>query len=397
MRVLFVTPFYEPAWGYGGVVRAAKGWASALSAVGVQVSVLTTVADGRHDLDVLAGKPVDVDGVPVTYYPRWRRSGSQFVSPSLLAACRRESEKFDVVHSVGLWTFPSVVSSWAAWQRRVPYVVSLHGMLMPWALRHHGRRKRLFMAWPQGPCLERAAGLVCSSDMELRELTSLDLSPRGCVVPNVVDLAGVSADADRFRGRHALGDAFVMLFAGRLVENKGLHLAFSAFAEAARQHSDAHLVVVGPDVDGTGEAVRRRAQQAGLGSRLHMLGLLAGSDYWDAVAGADVLVLPSYSENFAMVAAEAMGLGVPVLLSDRVGIAALVSEYHAGLVAPLDQSAISEAVMSMLSCRQGLREMGRNGERLVREQFSRGAVGRRFAGVLESVLTGHAHSRVALR
>jgi len=76
MRVLFVTPFYEPAWIYGGIVRASVDWAHALSAAG-----------GEWDLDLSLGIPLDRDGIRATYFRRWHRSGKRF------GWCRRFSVK----------------------------------------------------------------------------------------------------------------------------------------------------------------------------------------------------------------------------------------------------------------------------------------------------------------
>ena len=85
MKVLFVTPFYEPAWIYGGIARASVDWAHALSAAGVAVSVFTTAVGGEWDLDLPLGIPLDRDGIQETYFPHWRKSGKRF------GRCRRFS------------------------------------------------------------------------------------------------------------------------------------------------------------------------------------------------------------------------------------------------------------------------------------------------------------------
>jgi glycosyltransferase involved in cell wall biosynthesis len=123
-----------------------------------------------------------------------------------------------------------------------------------------------------------------------------------------------------------------------------------------------------------------------LGDRVHFLGLLSGNDYWDALAGADLLVLNSYSENFAMAPAEALAIGIPVLLSDQVGIADLVFRYRAGVIVPLEVRATAEAMVAMLAEKNMLCEMGKNGVRLVHDQFSPDRVGKLFAAFLEDVV-----------
>lgn len=389
MKVLFVTPLYEPALVYGGIVRASVDWARALSAAGVAVSVFTTAANGERDLDLPLGVPLDRDGIQVTYFPRWRRSGRGFVSPSLLRACVRATSKFDILHSIGLWAFPSLVSTWVAQWSGIPYVVSLHGMLMPWPRQHHGRRKNIFMTLLERPRLIGASRLICCSEIEQQCLKKTAFSNRSCVIPNVVNGPGAVRTPERFRARYGLQNAFIILFAGRLVENKGLHLTLAAFAKSAALFPDIHLVVVGPVEDASSGNIRRQVREMGLEHRVQFTGLLQGMEYWEAIAGADMFILNSYSENFGLAAAEALVSGVPVLLSDQVGIADLVTQYGAGVITPLKVDAIAEAIMQMRSQRQGLYEMGQNGIRLVRDHFSSSVVGPRFARLLEQVLEEH--------
>jgi len=178
----------------------------------------------------------------------------------------------------------------------------------------------------------------------------------------------------------------VILFVGRLVENKGLHLTLAAFSNVVARFPEASLVVVGPAEDKSAAQVRLQVRTLGLEDRVLFTGLLTGQDYWDTVAGADLFVLNSYSENFGLAPAEALGLGVPVLLSDQIGIAESVLEYRAGVVAPLDIASISRSMEMMLSNRAELQTMGQNGCRLVSDRFSPAAVGRNFASLLEDVV-----------
>lgn len=388
LRVLFVTPFYEPAWALGGMARASAGWASALVDQGVEVEVFTTTADANGELDVPPGVPLNRDGVTVTYFPRFRWSGNRYISLPLLDACRKKIRTFDIVHSIGLWTFPSFGSSQIASFAKVPYLVSLHGTLMDWAYGHHRMRKWLFMRIMEKRRIAMADAVICSSEMEKRHFEALGISGRVAVIPNIVRSIDIVAQVsrNRFRKRHSLEDALVLLFAGRLVRNKGVHLTIEAFAMVAKQFPQARLVIVGPMEDDSGHLAKQQAQGLNLSDRVKFLGGLSGDAYWDAVAGADLFVLNSYSENFGMAPAEALSLGVPVLLSDQVGIADLVAQYRAGMVTPLKVEAIAAAMQLMLSNQMALSEMGRNGVRLVQDNFSASVVGKRFARLLEDVV-----------
>jgi glycosyltransferase involved in cell wall biosynthesis len=314
------------------------------------------------------------------------------MSPGLFREFRRLSSDCCLVHVCGLWSLPG----WCVrLHMGLPYIISLHGMLMPWALSRHGVRKRLALALWEGKKVAGARAIICSSQLELRNLDGIRvgngrLSERGRVVSNVVDLPARVPRPQDFRARWQLQDKLVVLFAARIVENKGLHVSIPAFARVAQAYPDVRMVVVGPDEDGSGARAQRQAAELGIGDRVVFTGLLTGNDYYDAAACADVFLLNSYSENFGMSAAEALALGVPVLVSDQVGIANLVEASGAGCVVSGDTDRVVDALSFMLSDRERLKAMGEEGRGLADREFSRAAVGRRFADLVESVVKGTA-------
>jgi glycosyltransferase involved in cell wall biosynthesis len=306
----------------------------------------------------------------------------------LLQACLKKIHTFDCVHSIGLWTFPSFVASAIAFHAKIPFVLSLHGGLMQWAYgRHHGR-KVVFLKMIESRRLANAKAVICSSDMEKKHFERLNLPGRVQVIPNIIYPIEItiSEARQRFRLPRNLNGKIVLLFAGRLVRNKGLLLTFEAFSSIASRHPQVHLVIAGPSEDESGPLIQQRVSDLGLSNKVTFLGTLSGSDYWDAVAGSDLFVLNSYSENFGMAPAEALSLGVPVLISDQVGISDLVVKYRAGVVTPLDLQAITGAMDSILTDRVALYQMGQNGMRLVQENFSASVVGKQFRDLLGDIV-----------
>lgn len=388
MRVLFVTPYYAESWQMGGMALCPAEWAQTLMSYGVDVDVITTTANGKTDLDVPLGVPIKHNGIEVTHFPRLRQSGNLFVSLPLLIGCKKAIPTYDVVHSIGLWTFPSIVSSIIAKQSRIPYCISLHGTLMPWAYNRHNMRKKLFMRLFEKNRIANASSIICSSILEKHHFQQLEIPGRADVISNVIPDANddVQERRSRFRSHYNLQDKTVLLFAGRVVRNKGLHLTISAFQNVVDKYPSAQLVVVGPFEDSAGQLAQEQVAALGLDMHVRFLGAQGGDDYWDAVSGADLFVLNSYSENFGMAPAEALSCGVPVLLSDQVGIADLVLRYEAGMVTRLDVEAITEAMDLLLADMKKLRRMGQNGIRLAQEHFSSSAVGQQFVTLLEEAV-----------
>jgi glycosyltransferase involved in cell wall biosynthesis len=114
--------------------------------------------------------------------------------------------------------------------------------------------------------------------------------------------------------RHRLPDsARLMLFMSRVHPQKGLPLLLEALSRLGRQLAGWQLVIAGPDEAGHVAELKRLAARLGVASVVHFVGPVYGQDKRDALAAADLFVLPSYSESLAIVVAEALAMCVPVL------------------------------------------------------------------------------------
>src|SRR5206468_4130729 len=128
---LQVTPYFAPAWAYGGPPRVMYDYATGLAARGHEVEVFTT--------DVLdAGRRADpavevLDGVLVRRFPNvsnelaWRTK--KYLPRGLLTALLRESGRFDAVHVTDARTFLTAAAYLASRGRGVPLCLSAHGSL----------------------------------------------------------------------------------------------------------------------------------------------------------------------------------------------------------------------------------------------------------------------------
>lgn len=387
MRVLFVAPFFELSSEMGGMATAPGAWARALIQQGMEVDVITTPANRPQDLAVEHGVFTMQKGLRVMYCRRTRPTGNLFWSESLWRACRSLMGTYDAVHCIGLWTMPSIAAAWEARERGVPYVISLHGQLMPWAFGRHRIRKSFMMRLSERRRLERAAAVICTSPLEQRTFNTFGLSTPTTMVPNVVELRDVnrSEARERFRTRWSLGSSFVLLFAGRIVANKGLDITIEALHRMLNAGRNVRLVVAGPIEDQSGGLAKRRIQELRIRDRVTWVGHLREAEYVDAICGADVFVLNSKSENFAIGVAEALGYGCPVVLSDNIGVADWIRSYNAGVVVRRVPEATAESISQLIVDTELALRMVENGTRLVREEFSANVVGRKLAKLFESV------------
>ena len=218
-----------------------------------------------------------------------------------------------VVHFHGLWQLGYVRLAKRCAALKIPFVVSPHGMLEPWAMRHKGWKKWPYFHLVEKCLLSRAGALLATGGLEAERLKklvpgqrveSLPLGMTGDAKPNY-DAARTALDWSR-------GER-VLLFLSRLHEKKGLHLLLRALATVERSEPT-RLVIVG---GGGAQYVRSvRALAAELGAalpRVDWVGEVWGEARWPYFQGADLFCLPTFSENFGLAVLEALQVGTPAL------------------------------------------------------------------------------------
>ncbi len=261
----------------------------------------------------LAGEPaVPSKGAEVD-----RRVVVSSLSPALRLALpiRRElgrvfrSSRPAVVHSHGLWAPANHWASRAARRHGIPLVIQPRGMLEPWALGHKAWKKRIGMALFQRNDLDTARVLIATSSQEYESIRKLGLRQPVAVIPNGVDLAisqHVGSEPpclpERVRS---------VLFLSRVHPKKGLLNLMHAWARLTPRGW--RLRIAGPDEGGHLAEVLELAQRLGIAESVDYIGEVDGERKSETYRDADMFVLPTFSENFGVVVAEALAHGLPVI------------------------------------------------------------------------------------
>lgn len=374
---------------YGWAEGVAEGLSNGLARRGHKVEIVTTgghlTQAGRHSAVKLRCFPVDA----------WTRRGPRlvrtaYISTTLARYLRWSAPGFDLIHVHTLYSFVAASAARAARRAHVPYVMSPCGSLDPYTHVRKGRfRKDVFQALYHRRDLGRAAAVHFLSEGELELARGF-----GIAAPKVVVKLGLSADkyslerSGVFTRRHPeLAGSRVIMYLGRISYTKGLDLLVRAFSRIAQRFEDAHLVLVGPDYEGFGRVLAEMLHSRRLTNRVTFSGLLSEADKIAALADADVLVLPSYTEAFGIALLEGMASGLPVLVTDRAALAPVIRDAGAGLVVPSDDESLAGALSSLLADADLRRVMGRRGRRLVETTFSWAESAQDFAR-LYSALAG---------
>lgn len=267
----------------------------------------------------------------------------------------------DLIHSHGIWMYPSLAALRWSEQAGKPRIVAPRGMLEPWAWKHHWWKKRpLWWAWERRNA-RTAAALHATAPEEADNLRNLGLRNPIAVLPNGVDLP------HRLAAHAATGER-TALFVSRIHPKKGLLHLVQAWGKL--RPSGWRMVVAGPSEGGHEEEVKAAVQAAGLADQFEFPGPVYDEAKWEAYRQADLFVLPTFSENFGIVVAEAMASGIPVITTKGTPWRE-VEERRCGWWVDIGAEPLARALGEAMALPDGeRRKMGLRGQKLVEERYS---------------------------
>lgn len=368
MTVLHVIPSLGPL--RGGPSFVLPVLAEGLAARGVSVHVATTDDNGsRARLTVPLGRPLPQRQATYWYFPR--QTGFYLASLPLTRWLWQNIPSYALVHIHALFSYASNVAAWIARARGVPYLIRPLGLLNRYGMERHRRwLKAASFRLCERSILEHAAAVQYTTAQEQAEAELLGFSARAVIIPNPVN-APPPVERGRFRARYPeLRDSLLVLFLSRIDEKKGLDLLIPAFAQLRARVPEARLVIAGSGPDALAVSLKELAVRHGVASQVLWPGFLEGEAKAEALRDADLFVLPSYSENFGVAVVEAMRNGLPVVVSDQVGLHREITAHRAGLVTPCETTALAAALCD-LATRENLRhDLGAAGRRLAEGDLS---------------------------
>ena len=359
MRVLITATSLRPA--YGGPAFSVSQLAAALAARGLETGLWA--ADGSApgaELLLAAAKVERLDG-PL--------EATAAFAP-------------DVIHDNGLWLPHNHRVAMLARDIGVPRLVSTRGMLEPWAIRHKGLKKKLAWGLYQRRDLARASALHTTAEAEAANLQAFGLGVPVVTIPNGVDLPEVAASSPRRDG-----ETRTALFLGRLYPVKGLPMLIEAWSRV--RPPGWRLVIAGPDEAGHQAVLEAAVAAAGLAEVVSFTGAVEGEAKASLLRDADFLVLPSHSESFGMVVAEALAHGTPVLTTTAAPWPTLEQRRCGWRSAPTP-GAIAEVLGEATSCdRSTLQAMGAAGRAFVAETLGWDRIAGEFVALYERLMRAH--------
>jgi glycogen(starch) synthase len=323
MRVLLISWEYPPVI-EGGLARHVRKLSEHLVADGVEVHVLTRGGgrlpreEDRHGVIVHRVRepqfPTDVEE-----FVRWVTDMNRHMQERGLELCERF--EFDLIHSHD-WLVAGAAQLIARQIGR-PWLTTIHatefGRHQGWVQKH----PQSYIHSVERSMARRADRVItCSEYMRGHVARVFGVSPRRiAAIPNGVDpreLEPVVTDLRQLRARFAQPDELLVMLVGRLVYEKGFHLALDALAPVIRRRGGVRFVVAGT---GTAEEeLKRQAKQLGLARCGSFLGWIGDDMLHSLYRVADLCIVPSIYEPFGIVALEAMASGCLCIVADTGGL-----------------------------------------------------------------------------
>jgi glycosyltransferase involved in cell wall biosynthesis len=318
-----------------------------------------------------SSEPVSISGVKIRFFNtsilRWNSMMKEFYQ-------FLESEKPDIVHINGIWTPKNWGFQKVAEKLGIIVVLTPHGMLEPWIMANNPWKKKIALFLYQKKAIQRAAHIHATAQMEVDNIKALGFSNPITIIPNGIDLTEVKKLKSVYGTKK-------MVFLSRIHPKKGIELLLEAWRNMDTK--DWSLEIAG---NGESAYIETLIQSAKGLKNVLFVGPQYGEAKWDFLRSADVMVLPTYSENFGIVVAEALAVGVPVITTKGTPWNELNTQNCGWCIELTDLDLKSTLKKAMSTPPEDLKKMGKRGVDLINNKYAIASVGRSVLKMYKSIL-----------
>ena len=291
-NILFVTTHTKPDFHYGGVVESGSNLISNLRKISKVPIFLICVSKNTSTKNLnLIFKSI--------IFHRWG------FSISLIIPLLKKIYKSDKIFINGIVTFPTTLALFFSVILKKSFIVSIRGGLEPWRRNHKKWKKYFYFKLFVYPFIKHAKFIHTTSIDEEKSLNTLGFM-KTFVVTN-----GIDKNDFIFESRIKSSKKFQFLFLSRTDKEKGIDILLEAYELFTNKYGilNNELLIIGPDNQNYLKNLNIDYSQKNI---IHKDGIYA-NDKLQLMKSVDVFVLPSYSENFGNVIAEALACSTPVI------------------------------------------------------------------------------------
>jgi glycosyltransferase involved in cell wall biosynthesis len=290
-----------------------------------------------------------------------------------LYGSRISAKDIDLIHLQHIWNpYIQVMAFWA-YQKKIPYIITPRGMLEPWIMARNPWKKKIALFIYQKKAIQRAAHIHATAEMEATNIKNLGFNNPISIIPNGIDLSDIKGIKENYGNRK-------MVFLSRIHPKKGIEILLEAW-----RNCDTKGWIL--EIAGNGDAtyIANLSQSAHDLNNVHFVGAIYEEAKWNFLRSADVMVLPTYSENFGIVVAEALAVGVPVITTKETPWEDL--EIHfCGWWIDLSVANLENTLVKAFKTPTKLLEtMGKNGRKLIDEKYNIKVIGKNIVELYNTI------------
>lgn len=272
----------------------------------------------------------------------------------------------DVFHGNGLWQSPVHYMSKIALKRKIPYIISIHGMLEPWSLTQGKLKKQLALKLFQYNDLAKAACIHATAPIEVDNIRELGLK-------NPIAMIPIGVRIDEFPKQIPKKESPLkkILFLSRIHPKKGIENLIDAWRLMdSSLRTNWKIEIVGNGDANYIQSLKEKIVSEKLSAQIEIKPPVFGDEKINLFRDASLFVLPTFCENFGLVIAEALASYTPVITTKGAPWEDLVT-YNCGWWINIGVEPLKEVLeQALLTNESKLHQMGQNGRKLIEEKYS---------------------------
>lgn len=324
-----------------------------------EIDQIIVAGNTENPVEIDCAKVVLLDSIALTPFHRKRVKLLFNHYTSFL-----KEEAPDLVHINGLWNYENSLFQKAAQKLKIKVIVSPHGMLEPYILKRNFLKKKVALFMYQDKALKNATAIHATASSELEQIKKLGYHNNSTIIPNGIETSLIP------QKKWELSESGTrnLLFLSRIHPKKGIDMLIKAMSKL---NSDKlKITIAGNGEDKYINDLIQLSKDCNVDKQFDFIGPIYGDEKWDLYCKSDVFVLPTHSENFGIVVAEALYIGLPVLTTTGTPWEELET-HKCGWWINLSEDNLVRCLHEIIDLdNESLKEMGEQGVELIKNKYT---------------------------